>query len=152
MYQLRADSSSVVPVPAGAHCPPRLRPSSRTRGIARHHAALVVLARRWWNHGGYLWEVQDFYSLLVLPVLKLFYGCSCWFSMSLFKQMDCSLRQMWISRLVCHTCNTGRHHNVFIYLNVPFFQVCIKRKLTNVVWKMFKVWWQNPNLLRFLTR
>lgn len=34
----------------------------------RNHPALVVLAMRWWNHRGYLWEVQDFYSLLVLPV------------------------------------------------------------------------------------
>lgn len=53
--------------------------------------------------------------------------------------MDCSLGQMWISRLVCQLCNTGRHHNVFIYLNVPFFQVCIKCELTDVVLKMFKV-------------
>lgn len=59
--------------------------------------------------------------------------------MSLFKQMDCSLRQTWISSLVCHLCNTERHHNVFIYLNVPFFQGCMKCKLTNVVLKMFKV-------------
>ncbi|KAF2976285.1 hypothetical protein EK904_002721 [Melospiza melodia maxima] len=52
------------------------------------------------------------------------------FSMSLFKEMDCSLRQTWISGLVCHLCNTGRHHNVSIYLHVPFFEVCIKCKLT----------------------
>lgn len=55
--------------------------------------------------------------------------------MSLFKQMYCSLKHTWISKLVCRPCNTGSHHNVFIYLNVPFLQVCIKCKLTNMALK-----------------
>lgn len=124
------------PLPASA------LPSSRTRRIVWRHAEPhsscgvgheVVEPQRIFMGGA------GFLQFISFTCLKLFYGCSCQFSMSLFKHVDCSLRQTWISRLVCHLCNTGRHHNVFIYLNVPFSQVCIKCKLTNVVLKMFKV-------------